>query len=209
MILFCKQSNFDFKGRLPQIANLQMSERVLQWLAAKMQDCNIKTFSQETLKPLQIAGLRPHLQYLSRILLKLFLLFIVSHHSWWLYTWTWTAGWFWRRFGFLLKKKINTTLNCFTECHNRFVDSNFHDSLNSASESRSTYYSTSHNYNKILKSDWLSTVLTSALIGQYASCLSIWTVCIVACVHFKGFFTANKNSQNFLCFNLKKPKISH
>ena len=157
-------------------------------------DCRLKTHN---------------LHYLSRILLNLFLLFIVSHHSWWLYTWTWTVGLFWRRFGFLLKKKINATLNCFTEYHNRFVDSNFHDSLNSASESRSTYYSTSHNYNKILKSDWLSTVLTSALIGQYASCLSIWTVCIVACVHFKGFFTANKNSQNFLCFNLKKPKISH
>ena len=61
MLLFFKQSNFNFKGskwRLFQIANLQTSERVLQWLAAKMQDCIIKTFSQETLKPL-IAGLRP------------------------------------------------------------------------------------------------------------------------------------------------------
>ena len=29
-----------------------------------------------------------------------------------------------------------------------------------------------HNYNKILKSDWFSTALISALIGQYASCLS-------------------------------------
>ena len=35
------------------------------------------------------------------------------------------------------------------------------------------YTITNHNYNKIIKSDWLSTVLTSALIGQYASCLSI------------------------------------
>ena len=37
-----------------------------------------------------------------------------------------------------------------------------------------------HNYNKIVKSDWLSTALISALIGQligqYASCLSHWTV---------------------------------
>ena len=38
-----------------------------------------------------------------------------------------------------------------------------------------------HNYNKIVKSDWLSTALISALIldsliGQYASCLSNWTV---------------------------------
>ena len=28
----------------------------------------------------------------------------------------------------------------------------------------------------VLKSDWLSIVLISALIGQYASCLSKWTV---------------------------------
>ena len=37
-----------------------------------------------------------------------------------------------------------------------------------------------HNYNKIVKSHWLSTALISALIGsligQYASCLSNWTV---------------------------------
>ena len=38
------------------------------------------------------------------------------------------------------------------------------------------YYGSNHNYSKILKSDWLSTVLISALIGQYASCLSNWTV---------------------------------
>ena len=29
-----------------------------------------------------------------------------------------------------------------------------------------SYYSTNHNYNKIVKSDWLSTALISALIGQ-------------------------------------------
>jgi len=29
--------------------------------------------------------------------------------------------------------------------------------------------STNHNYNKILKSDWLSTALISALMGQYAT----------------------------------------
>ena len=28
-----------------------------------------------------------------------------------------------------------------------------------------------HNYNKILKSDWLSTAQISEVIGQYASCL--------------------------------------
>ena len=41
-------------------------------------------------------------------------------------------------------------------------------------------YNNNHNYNKIVKSDWLSTALISALIGQligqYASCLSNWTV---------------------------------
>ena len=34
------------------------------------------------------------------------------------------------------------------------------------------YYAVNHNYNKILKSDWFSTALISALIGQYASCPS-------------------------------------
>ena len=38
------------------------------------------------------------------------------------------------------------------------------------------YFSVNHNYNKILKSDWFSTALISALIGQYASCLSNWAV---------------------------------
>ena len=33
------------------------------------------------------------------------------------------------------------------------------------------YLFVNHNYNKILKSDWLSTALISALIGQYASCV--------------------------------------
>lgn len=33
-----------------------------------------------------------------------------------------------------------------------------------------------HNYNKVVKSHWLSTVLISILIGQYKSCLSNWTV---------------------------------
>ena len=34
------------------------------------------------------------------------------------------------------------------------------------------YYGSNHNYNKILKSDWRSTVLISARIGLYTSCLS-------------------------------------
>ena len=31
----------------------------------------------------------------------------------------------------------------------------------------STYSKSNHNYNKILKSDWFSTALISALIGQF------------------------------------------
>ena len=34
------------------------------------------------------------------------------------------------------------------------------------------YLFINHNYNNILKSDWLSTALISALIGQYASCVN-------------------------------------
>ena len=30
-----------------------------------------------------------------------------------------------------------------------------------------SYYNYNHNYNKIVKSDWLSTALISALIGQF------------------------------------------
>ena len=33
-------------------------------------------------------------------------------------------------------------------------------------------FAVNHNYDKILKSDWLSTALISTLIGQYTSCLS-------------------------------------
>ena len=35
-------------------------------------------------------------------------------------------------------------------------------------------YNYNHNYNKIVKSDWLSTALTSALIGQFNR-----TVCVM------------------------------
>ena len=68
-----------------------------------------------------------------------------------------------------------------------------------------------HNYNKILKSDWLSTPLISALIGQYASCLSNWTVRAITRALTWLFFTAGKKkrSWNFLCFDLyKEPYIS-
>ena len=65
-------------------------------------------------------------------------------------------------------------------------------------------YQNNHIYNKILKSDWLSTVLISALIGQYVSCLSNWIVRDITRVPAFLFFTQQKNSWNFLCFDLKK-----
>ena len=62
-----------------------------------------------------------------------------------------------------------------------------------------------HNYNKILKSDWLSTPLISALIGQYASCLSNWTVrAITRALKWLFFSLLAKKSWNFLCFDLKR-----
>ena len=54
------------------------------------------------------------------------------------------------------------------------------------------YYYYNHNYNKILKSDWLSTALISALIGQCASRLSNWTVHAITRALKWPFFTAGK-----------------
>ena len=110
MLLFFKQSNFNFKGnKIVKIVSNCQSSKVWKGLAvisskdARLQYQNIFTGNSKAVD----CRLKTHnLQYLSRILLKLFLLFIVSHCSWWLYTWIWTAGLFWRRFGFLLKKKI-------------------------------------------------------------------------------------------------------
>ena len=54
----------------------------------------------------------------------------------------------------------------------------------------------------VLKSDWLSIVLISALIGQYASCLSNWTVHAIQRAlkwHFLSLLA--KNSRNFSCFD--------
>ena len=57
------------------------------------------------------------------------------------------------------------------------------------------YYYYYHNYNKILKPDWLSTALISdSLIGQYASCLSNWIVrAIKRALKWLYFVTAIKN----------------
>ena len=68
-----------------------------------------------------------------------------------------------------------------------------------------------HNYNKILTSDWLSTALISALIGQYVSCLSNWTVCaITRALKWLFFSTGSKKISEFLVFWIKKkePNIS-
>ena len=62
-----------------------------------------------------------------------------------------------------------------------------------------------HTYNKIVKSDWLSTALISALIGQligqYASCLSNWTVrAITRALKWLFFSLLAKQNFEFLVF---------
>ena len=62
-----------------------------------------------------------------------------------------------------------------------------------------------HNYNKIVKSDWLSTALISALIGQligqYASCQSNWTVrAITRALKCLFFSLLAKQNFEFLVF---------
>ena len=54
----------------------------------------------------------------------------------------------------------------------------------------------------VLKSDWLSIVLISALIGQYASCLSNRTVRTIArALKWFSMSLLVKNSRNFICFD--------
>ena len=67
------------------------------------------------------------------------------------------------------------------------------------------YYYYYHNYNKILKSDWLSTALISALIGQCASRLSNWKV-HAATRALSGFFSqlAKNKVLEFLVLWFKK-----
>ena len=68
------------------------------------------------------------------------------------------------------------------------------------------YYYYNHNYNKILKFDWLSTALISALIGQCPSRLSNWTVHAIRRVLKWLFFTAGKKGglRKFCALILKK-----
>ena len=78
-------------------------------------------------------------------------------------------------------------------------DSNNHNNNNNNNNN--------HNYNKILKSDWLSTALISALIGQLnrtvlVISLSNWTVRAITCALKWLFFSlVAKKSRNFLCFD--------
>ena len=63
-------------------------------------------------------------------------------------------------------------------------------------------YFVNHNYNKILKSDWL---------WQYAWCLSNWTIDAPSRARLNGIFSllAKKGSWDFWCFDFKKePYIS-
>ena len=56
-------------------------------------------------------------------------------------------------------------------------------------------FNVNHNYNKIVKSDWLSTALISALIGQFN-----WTVRAITCaLKWLYFFTASKTKFGISC----------
>ena len=52
-------------------------------------------------------------------------------------------------------------------------------------------FNVNHNYNKIVKSDWLSTALISALIGQFNR-----TVRVLTCLYF---FTASETKFGISC----------
>ena len=67
------------------------------------------------------------------------------------------------------------------------------------------YFKHNHNYNKILKSDWLSTALISALIGQFNRTVRVMPKYAPS----RARLNARKKKWNFLCFDFKKgPFIS-
>ena len=71
-----------------------------------------------------------------------------------------------------------------------------------------------HNYNKILKSDWLSTALISALIGQSNRTVRVLTKQDITYApsraSLNGFFSLlAKKSKDFLYFDFKKSLIFH
>ena len=72
----------------------------------------------------------------------------------------------------------------------RFVNHGFIHSLKYWNGNQ--HKSINHNYNKIVKSVWLSTVLISALlesvIGRHVSCL-YWTVCAITHLGLNRFFS--------------------
>ena len=71
-----------------------------------------------------------------------------------------------------------------------------------------SYYHYNHISDKILKSDWLSTVLISALIGQYASCLSNWIVGdITRALNWLFFSLLAKKFLEFLVFWFKRKSL--
>ena len=75
--------------------------------------------------------------------------------------------------------------------------------------SRNTIFN--HNYNKIFKSDWLSTSLISALIGQFDTRVLVgnWTPRVTTRALQLLFSLLAKRNWNFFCFDLKKePHIS-
>ena len=59
-----------------------------------------------------------------------------------------------------------------------------------------------HNYNKILKSDWLLTALISALIGQFDIRVGVgnWTPRTITRALKLLFFTASKKKLEFFLF---------
>ena len=64
------------------------------------------------------------------------------------------------------------------------------------------YLSDNHNYNKIVKSDWLSTALISAFIGQFNRTvrLSNWIVRVITrALKWLLFFTASKTKFRISC----------
>ena len=66
-----------------------------------------------------------------------------------------------------------------------------------------------HNYNKILKSDWLSTPLISALIGQFDRIVRIMPKKLDstrhhACAQMAFFFTASKTKFRISCVLILK-----
>ena len=81
--------------------------------------------------------------------------------------------------------------------------------IGECARSETDNFGVNHNYNKILESDWLSTALISALIGQYASCISNWTVCTITRALKWLFFTASQKIGISFVLIKKKSLIHH